>query len=283
MLNRSEVRHRAENRKIVESRIGRYIRGEISATCLVNCPWRKTYRRSHKNSAVDYVMHRPRQQTTVEKIKIKVRPPFRNTINVKNTSFVSMVDDLKRLRLDDSKSLSRSGVNPSKMPKQGAKEEKPHHLANLHRKLEALAIANERVSEAFKRAPMEVRKSLQTNFADKMYSTGGRSSSKVARSGKSSRIDDSNVVVHDNNEFVSPASEQCCCLTDPDIDSFCMCQDDVLKRIIPEPGGYLRELKKKLNRVRNRSSANKSVVSPVLSFYSSHTEEPENFEYWQCN
>lgn len=309
MLNRSEARRRAENQqKIVDSRIGRYIRGEISATCLVNCPWRKTYKKTHhKNStAAEFVMHRPRQATAAEKIKFKVRPPFKNTINVKNTSFVSMVDDLKRLKLDDGEISIKSGlksapkthnsnINHSKFnanTKLASNATSKSHqyaaITNPHRKLDTASMTNEQVRDAFERAPAEIRKSVQSNFSDKLTASRGRSSSsKLHRSRKTtSHLDDSSVIIdHDSNEYISPLSEPCRCLADPDVDSFCMCQDDTLRRIIPEPGWYLKEIKKKLSQVtRNRTSKNKSVVSPdVLSFYSGRADEPESFEYWQCN
>lgn len=278
MLNRSEVRRRAEHQRIVDSRIGRYIRGEISATCLVNCPWRKSYKKPHKFNAVDYdVMHRSRQHVGADKIRYKVRPPFRNAINAKNTSFVSVVEDLKRMKLDDSKCSSKNSLKPAtKNAKGNLKEDKPPY-ANLPRKLENLAVANEKVNDTFKRV-----RSFHTNLSDKICGAGS-SMVKIRNNSKKTSTTESTAVDHDNSEFVVQTPHPCSCLADPDVDSFCICQNEMLKRIIPETGIYLKEIKKKLNHLRDRSSRNKSVVSPVLSFYSSNNEETANFEYLQCN
>lgn len=201
--------------RVIQSKIGRYIRGEISAdlihksnvqvvcttndtnvtipvlnNCAIN---RQRKQLANLVTAVNAVAPAATSGTVViENAKTKGRPPFRQTVNAKNTSFVSAVSDLKRMKLDESKS-SPSVQSPAKV-----------------------------------------------------------------------------------------SNDLCLCLAEPDVQSMCLCENETMKKFVPEPGAYLLAIKRKLSHIRHKNT-DTDMLSQVLSHYDSASEDNENFEIWQCN
>ena len=79
------------------------------------------------------------------------------------------------------------------------------------------------------------------------------------------------------------ASDLCLCLAEPDVQSMCLCDSEMTRRFVPEPGAYLLAVKRKLSHIRHRNT-DREMLSQVLSHYESATDDStDNFEIWQCN
>lgn len=198
--------------RVIQSKIGRYIRGEISADLIHKSNVQVVCTTNDTNATIPVLnncaTNRNRKQLAnvvtavnaiaaaaplaTENAKTKGRPPFRQTANAKNTSFVSAVSDLKRMKLDESKS-STSAKSPAKL-----------------------------------------------------------------------------------------SNDLCLCLAEPDVQSMCLCENETMKKFVPEPGAYLLAIKRKLSHIRHRNT-DREMLSQVLSHYDSTSEDNENFEIWQCN
>lgn len=93
----------------IQSRIARYIRGEISANMIsTNSSKIDSGHAMNANANAVAATQRGRRTLFANKLRSKiVRPPFRNTVNVKNTSvsFLAMVHDMKGMKVSVDESV----------------------------------------------------------------------------------------------------------------------------------------------------------------------------------
>jgi hypothetical protein len=93
----------------IQSRIARYIRGEISATMIATNSGKMDSIQATTNATAvaAAAQQRGRGGLFANKLRCcRIRPPFRNTVNVKNTSvsFLSMVHDIKGMKVSTDES-----------------------------------------------------------------------------------------------------------------------------------------------------------------------------------
>lgn len=224
----------------IQSTVGRYIRGEISADLLSS-------KSKHKRvevagvDALNSAANHSREITPMDKLRHRFRPLFRNTINARNASFVSVVNDIKRMKIDEHKSLKRV----SKVPR------------SMYR--------NDRLASTSSRRP-----AYQSRVSEVSASKSMNSESKSSRSKRSS--------VSHSTKQQKQTSQTCTCLEEPDVDSLCLCQNEILKKFVPDPGAYLQRVRFKLVTMRNQKS---NVPIPIATM--SHqccTSENENVQLW---
>lgn len=93
----------------IQSRIARYIRGEISANMITTNSSKMDRSRSSSDQATITTgtavsvttAQSSRRGLFGNKFRCKIRPPFRNTVNVKNTSasFLAMMHEMQGMRV----------------------------------------------------------------------------------------------------------------------------------------------------------------------------------------
>lgn len=226
----------------VQSRIGRYIRGEVSAASLSR---KSRPKQAEKVCANE--LHSPanciRRQITPKKIENKFRPLFRNTINVKNVSFVSVVNDVKRMKINEHTS-SKKLSNPPKSTLQN------NRLVSINSRQPASQTQLNGVSILTRTINLEPRKS-------------------AFRCAKLLSVN--RPVTHKKQ-----TSQTCTCLDVPEMESMCLCRNEIMKKFIPTPGSYLQKIKLKLVTMQNRKSNRNTDKSMLSTSHSSSSENEDN-------
>lgn len=192
--------------------------------------------------------------TSLGKAKFAGKTPFRSAIRTKNTSFVSMVDGMKRLKLDDSKINAESGFK-------------------FHENLSKGAFKSENTTDKFSLLKtLRTRESiLERRKSQALAGVVPAMVTKVAQDRK---------LIQLNNLF-----ESCTCWTaEPEMNILCVCNNNAIKAIVPESGFYMKNLKKKLTEVKQRmTDAEPQFTSLEMTFQDRVNENVENFEVCQCN